>query len=126
MDTLRARMDPGEYAALAEAVHEAFGLLAQGGESIIGGDGGLFYAEMEREFPTVLAMMLTCTMDHQIVEVPASNGASGLIPMNPEETDDPARVQAVRDFIDQWTAEREAMNAELDGIARASSPSPDD
>ncbi|MEU3510734.1 hypothetical protein ABZ733_23115 [Streptomyces longwoodensis] len=45
--------------------------------------------------------------------------------MDPEEAADPARVQKVRDFIDQWTAERKAMDIELDGIARASNPNPD-
>ncbi|MDG9687797.1 hypothetical protein QC334_34580 [Streptomyces sp. DH18] len=46
--------------------------------------------------------------------------------MDPEEADDPAKVQEVRDFIDQWSTEREAMDIELDGIARASNPSTDD
>ncbi|MFY4722204.1 hypothetical protein [Streptomyces sp. LaBMicrA B280] len=46
--------------------------------------------------------------------------------MDPEEADDPAKVQEVRDFINRWTAEREAMDIELGGIARASNPSLDD
>ncbi|MFD3983521.1 MULTISPECIES: hypothetical protein [Streptomyces] len=46
--------------------------------------------------------------------------------MDPEEANDPAKVQEVRDFIDQWSTEREAVAIELDGIARASNASSDD
>ncbi|MER6442115.1 MULTISPECIES: hypothetical protein [unclassified Streptomyces] len=46
--------------------------------------------------------------------------------MDPEEADDPAKVQEVRDFLDKRSAEREAVNLELDGIERASNPSTDD
>ncbi|MCD9899422.1 hypothetical protein ABZ695_16550 [Streptomyces sp. NPDC006976] len=46
--------------------------------------------------------------------------------MNPQEADDPAKVQELRDFIDQWTTEREGMSIELGAIARASNPSVDD
>ncbi|MFJ2575130.1 hypothetical protein ACIOYT_32535 [Streptomyces halstedii] len=78
---------------------------------------------MNREFATVLTILLTGKMDQQIVEVPGSDGHSGFVLMDPEEADDPAKVQEVRDFIDQWTTEREAVDIELDGIARASNPS---
>ena len=81
---------------------------------------------MNREFAIVLTILLTGKMDQRVVEVPGSDGHSGIFLMDPDEADDPAKVQEVRDFIDQWTTEREAMNAELDGIARASNRGTDD
>ncbi|MFI0756757.1 hypothetical protein ACH4PX_05155 [Streptomyces anulatus] len=118
----------GQYRALAHALHEAFHLLAQGREGTIGSedDSAEFTPEMHREFATVLTMLLTGKMDQQVVEVPGSDGHSGFVLMDPEEADDPAKVQEVRDFIDQWSTEREAMDIELDGIARASNPSTED
>ncbi|MFJ9662681.1 hypothetical protein ACIRPR_32570 [Streptomyces griseoflavus] len=62
---------------------------------------------MHREFATVVTMMLTGTMDQQVVELSGSDGHSGFVLMDPEEADDPAKVQEVRDFINRWTAERE-------------------
>ncbi|MEU2578663.1 hypothetical protein ACIP3B_35825 [Streptomyces anulatus] len=128
METLQARMDPGQYRALAQALHEAFHLLAQGREGTIGSedDSTEFTPEMHREFATVLTMLLTGKMDQQVVDVPGSDGHSGFVLMDPEEADDPAKVQEVRDFIDQWSTDREAMDIELDGIARASNASTDD
>ncbi|MEU3550614.1 MULTISPECIES: hypothetical protein [Streptomyces] len=126
METLQARMDPAQYEALAQTVHETFRLLLEGREGIISGkDSHSFTPEMNREFATVVSMMLTGKMDQQVIEVPGTNGNYGFILMDPEEADDPARVQEVRDFIDQWTAERQAIDRELDGIARASNPNPD-
>ncbi|MER5363418.1 hypothetical protein [Streptomyces sp. NPDC002785] len=127
METLQARMDPDQYGALARALHEAFHLLAQGREGTIDSeDDSTFTLEMNREFATVLTMLLTGKMDQQIVEVPGSDGHSGFVLMDPEEADDPAKVQEVRDFIDQWSTERESVSNELDGIARASNLSTDD
>ncbi|WP_405929731.1 hypothetical protein OG554_34980 [Streptomyces griseus] len=128
METLQARMDPDQYRAPAHALHEAFHLLAQGREGAIGSedDPTEFTPEMHREFATMLTMLLTGKMSQQAVEVPESDGHSGFVLMNPQEADDPAKVQEVRDFIDQWTTEREGMSIELDAIARASNPSVDD
>ncbi|MFF1267166.1 hypothetical protein ACFVZE_15155 [Streptomyces anulatus] len=127
METLQARMDPGQYRALAQALHEAFHLLAQGREGTIGEDDSAeFTPEMHREFATVLTMLLTGKMDQQVVDVPGSDGHSGFVLMDPEEADDPAKVQEVRDFIDQWSTEREAVDIELDGIARASNANTED
>ncbi|MEU9064921.1 hypothetical protein AB0D13_40360 [Streptomyces sp. NPDC048430] len=120
METLQARMDSDQYGALAQALHEAFHLLAEGREG--SEDDSTFTPEMNREFATVLTILLTGKMDQQIVEVPGSDGHSGFVLMDPEEADDPAKVQEVRDYVDQWTTEREAMDIELDGIARASNP----
>ncbi|GGT78439.1 hypothetical protein GCM10010207_88070 [Streptomyces atratus] len=127
METLQARMDPDQYGALAQALHEAFHLLAQGREGTISSDDdSSFTPEMNRESATVLTILLTGEMDQRVVEVPGSDGHSGFVLIDPEEADDPAKVQEVRDFIDQWTTERETMDIELDGIARASNPSIDD
>lgn len=127
METLQARMDPDQYRALAQALHEAFHLLAEGREGTIGSeDDSPFTPEMNREFTTVLTILLTGKMDQQVVEVPGSDGHSGFLLMDPEEADDPAKVQEARDLIDQWAAQREAVDIELDGIARASTPNTDD
>ncbi|MEU1535929.1 hypothetical protein [Streptomyces fagopyri] len=127
METLQARMDPDQYEALAHALQEAIEFLMQGREGIIGSeDGTPFTPELNREFATVLNILLTGKMDQQLVDVPSSDGRStGLIFMDPEEADDLTKVQEVRDFLDKWSAEREAVDIELDGIARASNPSAD-
>ncbi|MET8412920.1 hypothetical protein ABZV34_33430 [Streptomyces sp. NPDC005195] len=128
METLQARMDPDQYKALAQTLHETIHLLMQGREGIIGSEGDTpFTPELNREFATVLNILLTGKMDQQIVDVPASDGRStGLVFMDPEEADDPDKVQEVRDFLDKWSAERQAVDNELDGIARASNPSAND
>ncbi|MER6442949.1 hypothetical protein ABT275_42625 [Streptomyces sp. NPDC001185] len=128
METLQARMDPDQYQALAHAVNEVIQFLVQGREGTIGSEGDApFTPELNREFATVVNILLTGKMDQQIVDVPSSDGRStGLIFMDPEEAEDPAKVQEVRDFLDKWSAEREAVNLELDGIERASNPNTDD
>ncbi|MEU0163823.1 hypothetical protein ABZ154_34895 [Streptomyces sp. NPDC006261] len=89
METLQARMDPNQYGALAQALHEAFHLLAQGREGTIGSedDTAEFTPEMHREFATILTMLLTGKIDQQVVEVPSSDGHSGFVLMDPEEAD---------------------------------------
>ncbi|MFF0408569.1 hypothetical protein [[Kitasatospora] papulosa] len=76
---------------------------------------------MNREFTVVLNILLTGKMDQQIVEVDGNNGELGFVLMDPEDANNPAKVQEVRDFMIQWRTDRERMDAELDGIARASS-----
>lgn len=49
----------------------------------------------------MLTLLLTGKMDQQIVEMHGSDRQSGSVLMDPEEADDPAKVQEVRDFIDQ-------------------------
>lgn len=128
METLQARMDPDQYQALAHAVNEVIQFLVQGREGTIGSEGDApFTPELNREFATVVNILITGKMDQQIVDVPSSDGRStGLIFMDPGEADDPVKVQEVRDFLDKWSAEREAVDTELDGIERASNPSTDD
>ncbi|MFE9913444.1 hypothetical protein [Streptomyces clavifer] len=121
METLRARMDPEQYELLAQRLHDAFHLLADGREGIVGSDDGtVFTHEMNREFTVVLNIMLTGKMDQHVVEIPQGNGDSSFVLMDPEDADDPAKVQEVKDFVDQWRTDRERTKAELDGIARAS------
>ncbi|MEV5864829.1 hypothetical protein AB0L83_34700 [Streptomyces sp. NPDC052071] len=122
METLRARMDPAQYESLAHRLRKAFHLLAQGRDGTITSDDDLvFTPEMNREFTVVLNILLTGKMDQQIVEVDGNNGESGFVLMDPEDANNPAKVQEVRDFMIQWRTDRERMDAELDGIARASS-----
>ncbi|MCT6782263.1 hypothetical protein LXH09_37205 [Streptomyces sp. CS7] len=118
METLRARMDAEQFAALAGAVHQAAHLLAQGREGSIGSDedSSLFTPEMHRELATVLAILVSGEMEHAIVELPGDGGSFAVMDADADET----AVQEMREHVERLTAEREALDSELGGIARAS------
>jgi hypothetical protein len=126
METLRARMDPEQYEPLAQRLHDAFHLLAQGREGTISSDDdSVFTPEMNREFTVVLNILLTGKMDQRVVEISQDNGDSVFVLMDPEDADDPTKVQEVKDFVNQRRSDRERMDAELGGIATCP-PTPTD
>ncbi|WP_346172762.1 hypothetical protein [Streptomyces cuspidosporus] len=122
METLKARMDPEQYDVLARAVHETAHLIAEGREGVFGSDDdrSTFTPEVQREFATVLAILLTGRMDHRVVEIPGPDGSPGFAIVEASAAEDPAELQEIRENLHRWVTERQAVDTELDGIARAS------
>lgn len=84
-----------------------------------------FTPEVQREYATVLAILLTGRMDHQLVEMPGPDGRPGFAVVGASAANDPARLQEIRESLHCWAGERQAVDEELDGIARASGLSTD-
>ncbi|GGQ26999.1 hypothetical protein GCM10010266_57810 [Streptomyces griseomycini] len=126
MEILRARMDPGQYDVLARAVRETAHLIAEGHQAGPVGERSAFTPEMRREYATVLAILLTGRMDHQVVEMPGPDGRPGFAIVEASAAKDPARLRGIRESFHRWAGERQAVDEELDGIARASGLSSDD
>lgn len=125
METLKARMDPEQYDVLAKAVHETARLIAEGHRAGPVGELSAFTPEVQREYATVLVILLTGRMDHQLVEMPGPDGSPGFAIVEASAADDPVRLQEIREGLHRWAAERQAVDKGLDGIARASGLSAD-
>lgn len=70
METLEARMDFEQDDVPAEAVQETAHLTAEGHQAGSVSDASQFTDEVQREYATVLAILLTGRMDHRLVEMP--------------------------------------------------------
>lgn len=126
METLKARTDPEAFQALAEAAQATVASLAQGRDGAIGPeDNPAFTKDVQREYATVAAILGTGSMDHRWVEVPCADGQPGYALVDAETAEDPAKLEQVRASMAHWLKERDATDAELDGIARASGVDPD-
>ncbi|MGA5120911.1 hypothetical protein [Streptomyces pseudogriseolus] len=125
METLKARMDPEQYDVLAKAVYETAHLIAEGHQAGPVGDASQFTDEVQREYATVLAILLTGRMDHQLVEMPGPDGSRGFAIVEAAVADDPAKLQELREKHRRFVTEQQALYNELDGIARASGMSSD-
>ncbi|MER7682893.1 hypothetical protein [Streptomyces sp. NPDC096934] len=92
--------------------YQTIQLLAQGREGIVGSeDGTAFTPELNREFATVLNILLgssisSGSMKTNPVERPSDEGTSticwSILPVT-------AKVQEVRGFLDRFSAERQAL-----------------
>jgi len=124
MEALKARMDPEQYECLARLVHETAHLLAEGREGLFGDEDEQadLTPEMQREVATVLAMMITGGADHRVVEMPGPDDGTGFAIVAASAADDPEKLRVIREDLLRWAAEREAIDAELEGIAQASGP----
>ncbi|MBL3668419.1 hypothetical protein JL475_20970 [Streptomyces sp. M2CJ-2] len=126
IETLKARMDPEQYDVLAKAVHKTAHLITEGHQAGPVGDLSAFTPEVQREYATVLAILLTGRMDHRLVEMPGPDGSPGFAIVEASAADDPVRLQELRENHHRWATERQAVDNELDGIARVSGLSVDD
>ncbi|MDF4248780.1 hypothetical protein [Streptomyces sp. WMMB303] len=126
METLRARMEPEAFQALAEAVQGTVVCLAQGRDGVFGSeDNPAFTKDVQREYATVAAILGTGRLDHRWVEVPCADGQPGYALVDAETAADPAKLEQVRAGMARWLEARDATDAELGGIARASGIDPD-
>jgi hypothetical protein len=126
MEALKARMNPEHYDVLAKAVHETAHLIAEGHQAGPVDDASQFTDEVQREYATVLAILLTGRMDHRLVEMPGPDGSPGFAIVEASTADDPAKLQELREKHRRFVTEQQALYNELDGIARASGLSTED
>ncbi|MCM2388131.1 hypothetical protein [Streptomyces albipurpureus] len=114
MQTLRARMAPAEYKTLAKAVHQFCHLITNGGPGSFEIDDTAFTPGLHQEPMTV------SHTDHHYIDMPSPKGTFGGAMVQADIAEDPEQLQAVRAKLNTWWAQREAEDATLDGIARAS------
>ncbi|MET8538908.1 hypothetical protein ABZV67_46655 [Streptomyces sp. NPDC005065] len=121
LESVKARMPPEQFETLRQAVHEMAHLIADGHEGFLeAGDRKDFTDDVQKELLTVMAIVTTGRMDHQVVDMPGPDGSPGYAVVTPELANAPKRLAELRDKIHHHTTEREAIDTELDGIARAS------
>ncbi|MEU5403912.1 hypothetical protein ABZ348_32045 [Streptomyces sp. NPDC005963] len=120
MQTLRARMTPAEYKTLATAVNEFCRLITKGGTGSFQIDDTAFTPGLHQELMTVITMLATGRTDHHYIDMPGPNGTFGGAMVQADIANDPEQLAAVRTKLNTWWAQREAEDATLDGIARAS------
>ncbi|MFF5706566.1 hypothetical protein ACFY7H_29370 [Streptomyces sp. NPDC012794] len=79
LEMARARLSPPRFEAVVRAVQETCGLLAQGHQALVvmPGDEG-FSPDLQREYLALLAVMITGSLDHQVVELPGPDGVPAL------------------------------------------------
>ncbi|MFK4600420.1 hypothetical protein RKD30_007087 [Streptomyces pristinaespiralis] len=127
LESVKARMAPEDFETLHQAVTEMSRLISEGHEGVLeAGDRENFAGDVQREFLAVMAIATTGRMDHQVIDMPGPDGSPGYAVVTPEVANDPAALAELRQQIHQWTAEQQAINSELDGIARASGLDPDE
>jgi hypothetical protein len=127
LESVKARMDPEDFETLHQAVQEMSRLIAEGDEGVLeAGNRENFAGDVQREFLAVMAIVTTGRMDHHVIDMPGPDGSPGYAVVTPEVANDPLAVAELRQQIHQWGAEQQAINSELDGIARASGMDPDD
>ncbi|MFF5705694.1 hypothetical protein ACFY7H_24905 [Streptomyces sp. NPDC012794] len=75
----RARLSPARFEAVVRAVQDTCGLLAQGHQALVAmpGEEG-FSPEMQREYLALLAVMITGSLDHRVVELPGPDDVPAL------------------------------------------------
>ncbi|WP_329013601.1 hypothetical protein [Streptomyces sp. NBC_00690] len=120
LETLRARMAPDQYTALTEAVHRFCRLIADGGQGSFEIDETAFTPALHRELVTIMTMLATGRTDHRLVDIPSPDGTPGYAMAEAHIAEDSTQLAAVRTKLNAWWAQREAEDAVLDGIARAS------
>ncbi|WP_327425375.1 hypothetical protein OG963_00370 [Streptomyces sp. NBC_01707] len=121
LESVKARMPAEEFETLHQAVREMARLLADGREGFWeAGNRENFTDTIQKEFLTVMAIVTTGRMDHQVVDMPGPDGSPGYAVVTPELANDPDELAKLREKITNWATERETINTELDGIARAS------
>ncbi|MET4644494.1 hypothetical protein ABID95_004243 [Streptomyces atratus] len=121
LESVEARMPAEEFETLDQAVHEMAHLIADGREGFLdAGDRENFTDNIQKEFLTVMAIVMTGRMDHQVVDLPGPDGSPGYAVVTPELANDPKGLAELRDRIHHHATDREAIDTELDGIARAS------
>ncbi|MDX3771744.1 MULTISPECIES: hypothetical protein [unclassified Streptomyces] len=121
LESVKARMPPEQFETLHQAVHEMIHLIADSHEGFLeAGDRENFTDDVQKEFLTVMAIVTTGRMDHQVVDMPGPDGSPGYAVVTTELANDPKALAELRDKLHHHATERKAINAALDGIARAS------
>ncbi|MFD3437188.1 hypothetical protein ACFWU3_06755 [Streptomyces sp. NPDC058685] len=121
LESVKARMDPEQFATLEEAVDELAHMLSDGQPGTFEAGGrDSFTPDVQREFLAVMAILTTGRMDHHIVELPGPDGSTGYAVVTAEVANDPEKLAEFRADLHRQITEQQAVDEELDGIARAS------
>ncbi|MEV0416327.1 hypothetical protein AB0I68_37705 [Streptomyces sp. NPDC050448] len=118
LEVLRARLNGERFEVLIRAVQTTCALLADGREAVleVPGDGQLA-PDLQREYLSLMAVMITGHLDHRLVELAAPDGGKGWAVVDntrPQQEHAPSTSAPPCD-----AAERAWIAKELDGIARA-------
>ncbi|TDU74232.1 hypothetical protein [Streptomyces sp. KS 21] len=118
LEVLRARLDGERFEVLIRAVQATCALLADGREAVLEVPGETDLApDLQREYLSLMAVMITGHLDHRLVELAAPDGGKGWAVVDntrPHRQHAPAVSLPPGDAAEQaWIAK------ELDGIARA-------
>ncbi|WP_030293790.1 hypothetical protein [Streptomyces katrae] len=118
LEVLRARLNGERFEVLIRAVQATCALLADGREAVLEVPGETDLApDLQREYLSLMAVMITGHLDHRLVELAAPDGGKGWAVVDntrPDQQHTPAGSLPPCDAAEQaWIAR------ELDGIARA-------
>ncbi|MFE2145501.1 hypothetical protein ACFXA3_27835 [Streptomyces sp. NPDC059456] len=118
LEVLRARLSGERFELLIRAVQTTCALLAEGREAVLEVPGGPDLApDLQREYLSLMAVMITGHLDHRLVELAAPDGGTGwAVVDNTRPRREPAAPAPPSPCE---TAEREWIARELDGIVRA-------
>ncbi|MFF1339448.1 hypothetical protein ACFVYT_16315 [Streptomyces sp. NPDC058290] len=122
LEVLRARLNGERFEVLIRAVQATCALLADGREAVLEVPGDADLApDLQREYLSLMAVMITGHLDHRLVELAAPDGGKGWAVVDntsPRHQFAPSAPSPTCDAAEQaWIAQ------ELDGIARATDDS---
>lgn len=122
MEALKARMEPEQYEALAQAVHETAHFMLGARQDPISDEPtpDALSSDVQREHLVIVMMIMTGRTDLRMIEVPGPDGNPSWIAVEPETANDPDQLRKLRENVTRWAEEQRSIQAELDGIARAS------
>ncbi|MEU8437000.1 hypothetical protein AB0F18_29685 [Streptomyces sp. NPDC029216] len=105
LEMARARLSAARFEAVVRAVQATCGLLAQGHEALVAGPGEEgFSSQMQREYLGLLAVMITGSLDHRVVELSGPAGVTGLAVVQPVEAAGSADGPGDACSGEQWQA----------------------
>ncbi|KPH98973.1 hypothetical protein OV450_5526 [Actinobacteria bacterium OV450] len=117
LEVLRARLSGERFELLIRAVQTTCALLADGREAVLEVPGDPDLApELQREYLSLMAVMITGHLDHSLVELAAPDGGTGWAVV---DNTLPRREPAPAPPSPCEAAERAWIAQELDGIVRA-------
>ncbi|MFE2875829.1 hypothetical protein ACFXG6_04750 [Streptomyces roseus] len=129
LEVLRARLTGERFEVLIRAVQTTCALLADGREAVLEVPGDADLApDLQREYLSLMAVMITGHLDHRLVELAGPEGGKGWAVVDntrsrpePASHPEPASRQepAAASSSPCEAAERAWIAKELDGIARA-------
>lgn len=100
LETLRLRMEPDKFGALADAL-KGFKKASEAGFDGTGYEVNeeLFTDDVRREFATVLTMAATGRTDDRVVEVVEGDPSMGWAVVTAEVADDPVKLAELREQL---------------------------
>ncbi|MFB7462445.1 hypothetical protein ACFCZ1_02865 [Streptomyces sp. NPDC056224] len=122
LEVLRARLNGERFEALIRAVQITCALLGDGHQPVLEVPGEDDLApDLQREYLSLMAVMITGHLDHRLVELSAPDGARGwaVVENPPAVAENPRAVVENPRSREAREAERIWIEQELEGIIRA-------